>query len=409
MMLQKSDARRAKPSTLETLTDEGLRLFFPLAAVHAALWPALWIFAFAFGLPLAQEMPPGLWHAREMLVGAYGAALIGFIVSAVPEWTDTPRPRGRVLLWLAAAWGTGRVVGLAGYDAMAAVAAAADLLWLGWLIGYVVRVSLMRRTDRLIGFTLWLAAFWLAVAGAQAGFVLADQELARSGLWLAGLAFLALLGLALSRIVPPVTNLILDPTGETAPYRPHPGRQNLAPGLIALGMLGELAGWSPQVSGFLLMAAGAAFLDRAGEAFIGRAFIRAELVALHGSAALAGAGLLALGAGRLGAPLMEAGGLHLALQGGLGLGVLAVFSIAGRLHTGRALGLTRMARAALMFLVASVAARAAAAHGWFPPGPVGPYGISTLLWAGAFGLWFAAYWPMLSRPRIGSGSEPGCR
>jgi uncharacterized protein involved in response to NO len=99
MMLQKSDARRAGPSTLEVLTDEGLRLFFPLAALHAALWPVLWIFVFAFGLPLAQDMPPGLWHAREMLIGAYGAALIGFIVSALPEWTDTPRPRGRVLLW----------------------------------------------------------------------------------------------------------------------------------------------------------------------------------------------------------------------------------------------------------------------------------------------------------------------
>jgi uncharacterized protein involved in response to NO len=156
------------------------------------------------------------------------------------------------------------------------------------------------------------------------------------------------------------------------------------------------------------MAAGAAFLDRAGEAFIGRAFIRAELLALHGSAALAGAGLLALGAGRLGATVMEAGGLHLALQGGLGLGVLAVFSIAGRLHTGRALGLTLVTRAALLMLVASVAARTAATYGWFLPGPVGPYEIAAILWAAAFGLWFTAYWPMLSRPRVGGGSEPGC-
>lgn len=51
------------------------------------------------------------------------------------------------------------------------------------------------------------------------------------------------------------------------------------------------------------------------EGFIGRAALRAEILALTLPAGLAGAGLIWLGAARIGAPLTEAGGWHLALMG----------------------------------------------------------------------------------------------
>jgi hypothetical protein len=53
-----------------------------------------------------------------MLIGAYGAALIGFVTTAVPEWTDTPRPQKNPLLALAFLWGIGRCVGILGFDAV---------------------------------------------------------------------------------------------------------------------------------------------------------------------------------------------------------------------------------------------------------------------------------------------------
>lgn len=61
-----------------------------------------------------------------------------------------------------------------------------------------------------------------------------------------------------------VTNLILDPTETISPFRPHPGRLNLAPGLVALAIAGDLAGLSPAAGGYLPIAAGAAFMDRVG-------------------------------------------------------------------------------------------------------------------------------------------------
>lgn len=377
------------------LVDEGFRLFFPLGAIYAALWPLQWVLVFGLDLPMARSTPPGLWHAHEMIFGAFGAALIGFITTAVPEWTDTPKMQGRRLLVLAGFWGIGRLVG-----------AIADAAWLAALAAYVAQVSLRRRTDRLLAFLFWISALLCTQLAVRYAFLKGDAELAQLLLHCAGLVFLGLLGLALARITVPVTNLVLDPGEETSPFRPHPGRRHLASGLVAIAIAGELAGLSPAVSGFLMIAAGAAFMDRVGEAFIGREALRAEILILAVASAFAGAGLILVGAARLGAPFGEAAGLHMAFMGGLGIGVLAVYSIAGLLHTGRKLVFPRGAKVAFACAVAATLLRVLPDLGLVahPPGP--PYAAASLLWAVAFLVWLGSYWPLFRHPRDSGGD--GC-
>lgn len=180
----------------------------------------------------------------------------------------------------------------------------------------------------------------------------------QTSLHVAGFVFLALLGLALARITVPITNLVLDPSEETSPFRPHPGRRNLAPALVAVLIAGTLANLSQEAIGFLAIAAGAAFLDRVGEAFVGREALRTELAALAGSSALSGIGLLLCGAALLGAPFAVSSGLHVAFLGGLGLGVLAVLAIAGLLHCGRPLRLDRLTKIGFVCLLAGTFVRA---------------------------------------------------
>lgn len=378
------------------LGDEGFRLFFPLGAAYAALWPFLWVLAFGFDLPLAREMPPSLWHGHEMLVGAFGAALAGFLTTAAPEWTDTSPIKGRNLWLLAALWGTGRAVGLFGWDDFCIVGALADLAWMTVLLYYLLQLSWRQRTDRLLAFTAWLAVLIGCVLAARLGFWEGNVELATRALHLAGLTFLGLLGQALSRITVPVTNLVLDPSEATSPFRPHPGRLHLAPGLVAVSIAGELAGLSSAVSGFLLFAAGAAFMDRVAEAFIGRAALQSEIQMLAGSSAFAGAGLMLAGASRLGAPWPEITGMHLAYLGGLGLGVYAVICIAGKLHTGQPLGQSLSVRAGALCLCIAAFLRISPDFGVGLPGPY--HGIAVVFWSGSFALWLASFWPDLSRP-----------
>lgn len=398
--------RPARPPLHRVLSDEGFRIFFPLAALHAALWPLAWVGLWSLDLPLARAVPPGIWHAQEMVFGAWGAALIGFMTTAAPEWTNSPRPRGRALWILAGLWGIGRLAGLAGADFLLPLSALADLGWALALVLWLARVSWAERTTRVLSFMLWILALGLAGAAARWGMLAGDIGLASDALRIAGLIFLALLGLALARITVPVTNVVLDPTEASSPFRPHPGRMNLGPGLVALALAGEIAGLSPAVSGFLWIAAGAGFMDRAAEGFVGREVVRAEILVLMGASLFAGAGLILLGAARLGAPWSEVAPLHLALMGGLGLGVLAVLAIAGRFHTGQGLGLNRPTRLAFVLAAAAALLRALPEMGLmlWPPGPA--YLLSSLCWATAFGLWLWDYWPALSDP--GTIDRHGC-
>lgn len=390
--------RKPRAGRLRAMAGEGLRLFFPLAALHGALWPLLWVLAFGFGLPFVETTAPGQWHAQEMIVGSFGAALLGFLTSALPEWTDTPRPSGRPLFILAGLWGVARLAGFFGVEPLILVAGVADQAWLIFLAAYVVFLSWRRRSTGLLGFL----AFLLLLAGAAGTLRLAmlteDFDLGERAVRVAGFAFLGLLGLSLARITVPVTNLVLDPSEATSPYRPHPGRVNLAPGLVGLLTLAELAGASEAVCGYLMIAAGGAFLDRVAEAFIGREAFRAEIVALALSSALAGAGLTLAGLSQIGLPLPFIGGLHAMLMGGLGMGVLTVLSIAGLLHTGQPLRFPAAAKIAIGLLMLAVVLRVL--PDYFPAVtlPGGDHGLAAACWALALLLWLKAYLPLLWSP-----------
>ncbi|MFT3940262.1 NnrS family protein [Rhodopseudomonas sp.] len=384
------------------LGDEGFRIFFPLAALHLALWPVLWTLVNGNDLPLARTMPAGLWHAQEMLIGSFGAALIGFMTTAVPEWTDTIRLQQGRLFVLAAVWGGARLVGLLGADLLTPLAALLDAVWLGVLVVYLLGLSWRKRTTRLLGFAGWIAAMLLAMLAMRYAFWRSDIALAQMMARIITLVWCGVLGLALARITVPVTNHVLDPSLQTTPYRPHPGRLNLGPGLAAVAIAGELAGLSPAVSGFLWIAAGAAFMDRVSEAFIGREMWRAEIMALSGASAMTGAGLMMVGASRLGLPLAESTGVHVVTMGGLGLGIMSVFSIAGLMHTGQNLPIGRMAKAALLLVIIGLLLRIAPDLDWFMP-PGRAHELSSVVWAAAFLLWLKAYAPAISdRSTIGA-------
>ncbi|WP_421703735.1 NnrS family protein [Aliiroseovarius sp.] len=382
---------------LRALTYEGFRLFFVLSAGHMALWPFLWVVMAGLDLPLSGDTPPPLWHAHELIVGSFGAALVGFLTTALPEWTDTEPLRGRPLVLLAVPWSIARIIGLLGWDGAAWLAGFCDLLWLGALIAYAAWLSWQKWTDRFLAFLFWLVVLSAAEVTARIGMILGDYDLTQLGTHGTGFAFLGLLAIALGRITVPVTNLVLDPTETSSPFRPHPGRLTLAAGLVFVAMVGETAGLSENVRGFLWIAAGAGFLDRVGEAFIGRAFFRLEILVLAGSAALAGAGLLLLGASLLGAPFGPHAGLHLGFMGGLGMGVLAVFAIAGLMHTGRSLQFPRTMWIAFGLLVAATLTRIGPDLGLIDHPFGAPYVLASMLWAGAALTWLVTFWPMLSR------------
>ncbi|MCK6478518.1 MAG: NnrS family protein, partial [Phycisphaerales bacterium] len=103
------------------------------------------------------------------------------------------------------------------------------------------------------------------------------------------------------------------------------------------------------------------------------------------------------------APGLDVVGLHVLGMGGLGVGVLGVFSIAGKLHTGQELGLSKRIALAFALLLLAVVLRAAPTFGVLPPGPM--HGLASLAWAAAFLIWLRAYWPAFSAQPAGAPSD----
>ncbi|OCK62126.1 NnrS family protein [Bradyrhizobium sp. LMTR 3] len=377
---------------------EGLRLFFPVAACHAILSPLVWVALFVFALPFAHDIPVSQWHAHEMIFGTYGAALAGFLTSAVPEWTDTRPRQGRALLALLWLWLPGRVIGFVGLDALVAVAAVTDLAFLGLLFWYVVKALIDRGSTRHASFAVWTGLFWVIELGVRVAWMAGMTDVAARLLHAALMVFVVFFSLAIARINVAIINLALDPSGETTPYRPHPGRQNLTAGLVALYAVAALAAPASTVPAYLALAAAAAFFDRLAEWFVGAAVFRTHVLALAGANLFAGVGFLLIGLAGLGSPLVATTGFHVLSVASLGLAVLSVFIIAGLRHTGRALHLPWQAHAAVIAMIAAGLVRV------LPEIGIGTfllgkhYVLSGCLWSFAFAIWLVGFVPLLKRP-----------
>ncbi len=82
------------------------RLFFPAAALFAGLAVPLWLVLYAGRIEAMDD--PLSWHMHEMLFGYLPAALAGFLLTAVPNWTGRPALSGAPLAALFVLWLAGR-------------------------------------------------------------------------------------------------------------------------------------------------------------------------------------------------------------------------------------------------------------------------------------------------------------
>ena len=69
------------------LLSYGFRPFFMLAGLFAVVAMAGWIGALGLGWEVGGDYGMLNWHAHEMLFGYASAALAGFMLTAIPNWT----------------------------------------------------------------------------------------------------------------------------------------------------------------------------------------------------------------------------------------------------------------------------------------------------------------------------------
>ena len=113
----------------------GFRPFFLAAALWAALAVLGWMLMLSGLAPMAAAPLAGpVWHAHEMVWGFGMAAVVGFLLTAVPEFTATPSFSPRDTAWLLALWLAARLLGAAG---LAGAHGSVTALWLGAALAWV--------------------------------------------------------------------------------------------------------------------------------------------------------------------------------------------------------------------------------------------------------------------------------
>ncbi|MCG3729227.1 NnrS family protein [Vibrio cincinnatiensis] len=88
----------------------GFRPFFLLGSIYAIIAIGLWVWMFQTGQPTGLAVPALWWHVHEMLFGFAMAIVVGFLLTAVQNWTGIPGTKRYRLALLVALWLAVRVL-----------------------------------------------------------------------------------------------------------------------------------------------------------------------------------------------------------------------------------------------------------------------------------------------------------
>ena len=371
----------------------GFRPFFLLASIFAAFDMILWIGALSGAWLVGGMAGPVAWHAHEMLFGYGAAALCGFVLTAVPNWTGRLPVSGTRLLVLVVFWLMGRLAMLAPGALGETASAAIDAIFLPALAFLVVReVIVGRNWSNLrvaLGIVLLAALnIWFHVANLNG---LDGSIVLRATVAL----FVLLISLIGGRIVPSFTrnflarrNAMQLPKSITAL-----DRAALALTLVA-GLSWTIAPETFATTILALAAAAAHLLRLAG--WQGLATLDEPLLAfMHVAYAFVSFGWIAVSAASIGW-MSAASAFHVFTVGAIGMMTLTVMTRASRGHTGRPLtasGMTTLSYLAV-FLVAVLRPLAEFAPAHYHE----ILALSAVAWIGAFVLFLVEHAPMLLGP-----------
>lgn len=379
----------------------GFRPFFLLAALQAGATILLWLPFVSGRIAVPTAFHPIDWHVHEMLFGYQAAAIAGFLLTAIPNWTGRLPVQGLPLLVLVLAWCAGRVAVLVSAWIGWRAAMAIDALFLVLLAGAALREIVSGRNWRnlkVVALLLMLLAGNLAfhLEAALTG----SADMARR---LSIGAVLLLVALVAGRIVPSFTRNWLAPRGQGRLPVAFNRFDKLVLGLTAAGVLLWIVRPDGVATGAALSACAVLHLARLARWAGERTWRNPLLVILHVGYLFVPLGFALSGAAAFGL-IAPAAGLHAWTAGAFGVTTLAVMSRASLGHTGRALVASRAVQACYALLVAGTLLRICSALGH---GPAMVLHVAGLFWSLAFLGFALAYWPVLTGPRLGSKAGAG--
>ena len=96
----------------------GFRPMYLLAAFWLALSVPVWLLMLRSPIGWHSHLNAATWHAHEMIFGFSCAVIVGFLFTAVRNWTGVATPSGRDLQLIALSWLMARILFLTPYSAI---------------------------------------------------------------------------------------------------------------------------------------------------------------------------------------------------------------------------------------------------------------------------------------------------
>jgi uncharacterized protein involved in response to NO len=374
----------------------GFRPFFFGAAMWGVIALALWLCSIGGLLQLPTRFDPVAWHRHEMLFGFVGAAIAGFLLTAIPNWTGRLPIAGKPLLALFGLWLAARAALLLSATIGLMPAMVLDVGFFATLTTVGAREVLAAKNRNLpiVAMALLFTCADAADYAANAG-VIPDV-----GWQLAILLIVVLISIVGGRIIPSFTRNWMAKQGNRTGLPTQPAALDL---LVIAGTAICLLFWiftpADRLTGILLILAAALQLLRLVRWAGGRTTSDPLVLILHIGYVWIPTGLLLLGLTILSPSVPRSAAVHALTAGAMTTMVLAVMTRATLGHTGRDLHANPPTVVLYGCVTLGALLRVAASLG------TGPYrlmlDISGILWAAALVMFLIVYGPMLWRPRAG--------
>jgi len=348
---------RSRPAP--AILRQGFRVFFPAAGLFAAAAVALWLAAFLGYLRIPTAFGPLAWHAHEMIFGFVPAAVAGFLLTAIPNWTRRHPVQGLPLASLFAVWLAGRAAVATSALVGTTLAAILDLAFLAALVGIAIREIVAVRNWRNLPIMAIVAMLFPAnlLTHLDAEGVSSTGALGQR----LGIAVIVLLiSMIGGRITPSFTRNWLQLRGAAR----LPVGHGVLDGAAIASLIAALVIWvavpEMRAGGIVLIVAAVLLLLRLAR-WEGRQTLSEPLLwSLHLAYAWIPVGLLLLGASLFLPSLPASAGVHALTAGAIGSMTLAVMTRATLGHSGRPLAADRWTLAIYLCVSAAAVLRVAA-------------------------------------------------
>ena len=357
-------------------TEHPFRLFFPLACLGA--WVALLPWLALLLAPQYAGHFPLHWHAFAFLNLCAGAGFVGFLMTALPAWTDAPAPRSIHSYLLLALWAT--MLFAMPWPRLALLAC--DAFWL-YLSAYTAWRVIHNRRRNLVSFVITmsiLTALSLRYSQNASGATLHQMVDTM-------LIAVALVNFRVGRVLG--NEALKDGGHDALRFIPNPYAKNISALILGLYIAVGALGAADNIQGWLALAVAAAFAARLQD-WHSLLLLRAHYVRANYSVSLVLAlGYAATGIGQLFAPALYSPARHLLAIAAMLAMVLTIMSIAGIRHSGLKLHFYRDTRLALALLLCAGLSRSLGAL--YAPSLTTIYAIPAACIAGAFTLYALRY------------------